>query len=91
MGLWKVSKGDGCASGLLQCRRVGRCMVVQRRWVGQGMVSTGDGWAGGLLHSVVDGLAEVWSAMQMDGPVVGGPMETGGLGSSMGWWTVSNG
>jgi len=39
----------------------------------------------------VDGLAEVWSAMQMDGPVVGCPMETGGPGSSMGRWTVSNG
>ena len=53
MGRWKVSKGDGWASArLLQCRRVGRCMVVQRSSVGRGMVSTADGWAGGLLHSV---------------------------------------
>ena len=41
------------------------------------MVSKGDAWTGGLLHNV-DGWAEVWWAMQMDGPVVGCPMETGG-------------
>jgi hypothetical protein len=43
-------------------------MVIQCRRVGRGMVSTGDGRAGGWWSSA-DGWADVWRAMHTDGPV----------------------